>query len=407
MKKNRKKIAYILSQFPSYDETFILREMKGIDKNGIELYIFSLRSFRDKIIHNDALPFLNHTFYSPFIFSIRLWLAHFYFITKRPIKYFKAFASVFLPYISDPNTMIRNLALFPIAVYFAKLVENMGLKHVHAGWATYPATAGLVIAKLSGASFSFAGHAHDIYLERTALSTKINAADFVVTCTAYNFSYLKSLCKNGTGGKIHVSYHGFDLTKFEPNGYKKEDNEFHILSVGSLQECKGFEYLINACGKLRDQGLNFKCIIVGGGKLERELRVLISQLQLDNLVRLAGYVTQEEIVKYYHWADTFVLAAVLEIHWGIPNVIAEAAAARLPVLCTELPSLNELIEHQKSGLIIPNKDSNGIAEALQKLKNEPETRKRLAAEAYRNVQEKFDQKKTVGFLTELFEGVVQ
>ena len=406
MNKKRKKVAYVLSQFPSYDETFILREMKGVERNGLELSIFSLRPFGDKIVHKDALSFLNRTYYAPFLLSVRLWMAHFYYLANRPIKYLKALVSILFPYFRKPNVMVRNLVFFPKSVYFARIIDKQGISHVHAGWATYPATAGLVISKLSGASFSFAGHAHDIHIDSTALSRKINAAEFVVTCTAHNKEYLQSLCGNGTAEKVHVSYHGLDLTRFEPNGRKQQNNEYHILSVGSLLKCKGFNYLIEACAKLRNHGMKFKCVIVGGGKLETELREKIAQLQLNEHIELVGYVTQEEIVKYYHWADVFTFAAVLEIHWGIPNVVVEAAAAKVPVIITPLPSLSELIEDGKSGLFVPNRDALSLSEALKSLYKQPSARQSLAEAAYHNVQEKFDENKTIGFLTQLFEGAV-
>ena len=108
---NRKKIAYVLSQFPSYDETFLLREMIGVEKRGVELYVFSLRPFKDKIIHQEALLFAKRTFYAPFLFSIKIWLAHLYFLLHHPIRYLSSFYFIIRSHKNKPDILLLTVLM--------------------------------------------------------------------------------------------------------------------------------------------------------------------------------------------------------------------------------------------------------------------------------------------------------
>ena len=113
-----------------------------------------------------------------------------------PARYFGALASMIAGSVSNPRALALNLAIFPKSVYFAEQVEAEGIQHIHANWASHPAMSAWIMARLTGASWSFAGHASDIYLQRTMLREKIEAAKFVVTCTRHNKDYLA-----GVGGR--------------------------------------------------------------------------------------------------------------------------------------------------------------------------------------------------------------
>ena len=76
-----------------------------------------------------------------------------------------------------------------------------GIRHIHANWASHPAMSAWVMSRLTGASWSFAGHASDIYLDRTMLREKIQAAKFVVTCTRHNKDYLAGIGGERVGGQ--------------------------------------------------------------------------------------------------------------------------------------------------------------------------------------------------------------
>jgi glycosyltransferase involved in cell wall biosynthesis len=244
------------------------------------------------------------------------------------------------------------------------------------------------------------------------LKDKTTQARFITTCTAYNKEYLLRLLNGHRDDKterhqwmdkIIVNYHGVDFTKFKVDNTDLDGKLFTILSVGTLNRAKGFEYLIDACRIIKDKGINFRCIIAGGGYLEAKLKEMVKSQGLTKEIHFTGYIPQEELIPYYKMANLFVLAAVLEIHWGIPNVLFEALAAKVPIMCTGLPAVTaELIDNMQTGIIIPNKDSQGIADKIEIVYKDKELRNRLIKNGYERVKERFDILKNVKELVEIF-----
>jgi colanic acid/amylovoran biosynthesis glycosyltransferase len=405
------KIAFIFSQFPAYDETFILREMNELDKAGLVFDIYSLKTPKDKIIHDEAKALASRTSYLPF-FSWGLLGDDLYYLFRRPWRYMSIFFGVLLRNLPSPNFFFKTCALWYKAVGFARLAEKTGIMHVHGQWATFPATVALIISRLNNIPFSFTGHAHDIYLDTTMLGYKIKAAKFVATCTGDNKRHLIEVTRSQghkvTGEKIVISYHGVDLERFKRvdelrvTSCELEKRKIKILSVGSLLECKGFEYLIEACKILKDEGVDFECTIAGGGKLEESLRLRVARCELKEKVKFTGFITQDQLIPLYKQTDVFVLAMVPEIHWGIPNVLLEAMACGKPVVCTMLPSIPELVKDGETGYIIPAKDPVAIALATKKLIQDEASRKRIGEAGRRAVEEKFDVVRNALKLKELF-----
>ena len=389
------KIAFIFSQFPCYDETFILREMNQLKAAGLDFVIYSLKSAHDKIVHDEAEELSGDTAYLPFV-SPKIILINLYFLLRHPWRYLSSLAKVFAGNLKSSNFLIKTLAVWPKAVGFAWTARRQKITHVHGQWATYPAGVAMIISRLNGIPFSFTGHAHDIYLDTTMLAEKIAAARFVLTCTEDNKRHLLALSNGKLLGedsrdKIIVSYHGVDLPRFKkPCTTYEVVQRINILSVGSLLECKGFEHLIEACRLLRDRGVDFRCTIAGGGPLEESLHRQIAESRLEDTVKLTGFITQDKLIPLYHQADIFILPMVPGIHWGIPNVLIEAMAASLPVLCTLLPSIPELIREGETGFIIPPQDPVAIAGMIVRLRGDEPLRRRVAEAGRRLVEEKFN-----------------
>jgi glycosyltransferase involved in cell wall biosynthesis len=287
---------------------------------------------------------------------------------------------------------------------FAEDMQRRGVRHIHANWATYPTSAARLISRLTGIPYSFSGHATDIFVRPTMLREKIESARFVVTCTGYNRGYLAGFAPAHTE-KIHTVYHGVDLERFHPNGTAAHPGR--ILSVGTLRACKGLDDLIRAVGLLRGEGRDVDLEIVGEGEERPALEALIRELGLVDRVRLAGYRPQEHLLHAYRQAAVVALPAHHEDHFGIPNILIEALAAGAPVVCTELPSLPELVEHEKSGLFVPERDPRALAVAMARLLDEPWLARRLADEGRRRVAERFNMSQTVDQLARLLGDAVE
>ncbi len=430
------RLGLILSQFPRYDEAFILREIGALSQGPQELVIFSLRPCRDRVVHAQAEALRPRTLYAPFLWSAEVWRSHAYFLRRSPGAYWSSLGWIISRHWNHPVILARTLILFPKTVHFARLALQHHVSHLHAFWATYPAASALLMSRLAGISYSLSGHAHDLYTTNPALAEKIRGSRFVVTCTEENKRYLGKLldgfaswrvgalaCRNGEPTNppppkadqptasplaethqrtnIFVNYHGVDLSQFI--AVPKPDGPVcRLLVVGSLFPCKGLETLVEACRLLKDRGVAFQCTMAGGGALERSLRRRIARHGLADRVEITGYVSQEVVVQLYQRAHLFVLPLISKIHWGIPNVLIEALATKTPVICCDLPSMRELVEHGTSGWIIPEENPETLADAIQTLWADAGLRQRLGDAGYRRVIERFSLERTGAQLRGLF-----
>jgi glycosyltransferase involved in cell wall biosynthesis/peptidoglycan/xylan/chitin deacetylase (PgdA/CDA1 family) len=394
-----RRVGYIVSQFPCYDETFILREIKALRDRGLDIAIFSLRAKRQAATQEDAHALLPSTRYAPFL-SPAVARAVGRALLQKPGPILRLAFELASDLFRHPLTLAKSLAFLPKTIYFAELAREASVTHLHAHWATYPATAALLMSRLTGVPWSFTCHAHDIFADPILLPKKLKTAAFALTCTRHNRDYLASL--DGVGpGRVHLSYHGLDLKRFRPVSKPPPNGHpLRILAVGSLLECKGFRHLIEACRLLAARGLDFRATIAGGGPLEEELRGLVSREGLQDRVQLTGFVTEGALVPLYQAADVFVLPALPEIHWGIPNVLIEALACEIPVVTTPLPSVSELVEHGRTGLLIEEPDPERIASSVESLARDPEMRARMGRQGRARVEQAFDLDRNIEAIVE-------
>lgn len=395
-----KRVAFIVSKFPCYDEAFILREIYAFSKR-MEIEIFSLRKSKEKIVHDQARELEPRTIYVPYFFSLRVIAANFEILFKTPWHYIKALLRLIFGNMKSPQFLVKSLIFFPKSIYLAAWLKKKGVTHIHAYWATYPTSAAVVASELTGIPFSFTGHAHDIYVDVTHLAEKMRRATFVSTCTTKNRSYLLSLAPGLAPEKVVVNYHGLTLDHFTTNG-KKRNAVFQILSVGTLQYYKGFNYFLNALQALKDKGLSFHADIVGGGPLESDLKKHIQLLGLESYVSMTGPLRQAEVLPYYKKADLLILMAQPEWHWGIPNVLIEALAAKTPVITTRFGSVEELVREGETGLFVAPRDAQGLAAAIERLYQDEALRKELTVAGNRFVNEHFDLERNIENFMERF-----
>lgn len=396
-------LAFIVNQFPRQVDAYFLRELRGLHESGLDFGIYSLLPApKGWKIHEDARPLLERTVYPPAPAPLGgQTLAH---LARHPAQSMGIAARIVAGHRTMPNALAKSVAILPQSLAFAREMQQRGVRHIHANWATYPATAAMVINELTGIPFSFSGHATDIFVHHAMLKEKIEAARFVITCTKFNREYLADIAPEHAD-RIRTVYHGVDLPAFAPTGEPRHPRL--VLSAGTLRTCKGFDDLIRAIGLLRDRGSDAELEIIGEGEERAELEGLVASLSLGDRVRLPGYRPQEELIPAYQTAAAVALPAHHEDHFGIPNILIEGLAAGAPVVCTELPSLAELVEHGKSGLFVPERDPDALASALGELLSDPAKADRMAQEGRRRVVEHFDMEQTVAELVRTFQAATQ
>jgi glycosyltransferase involved in cell wall biosynthesis len=393
MVSERLRVAYLVKTFPRLSETFILNEILGVEELGLELEIFSLRKLppANEPVHPDVAKVKAPVRYIPSLIR-PLWppglalllFSHLALLFAAPQRYFAAarfhFGSSNSPRLKD----------FLQAGYLGRALSRGKFTHLHAHFANVPTTVAEIVKHLTGIGYSFTAHAKDVYLTPPSeLARKIKEAKCVLTCTAVNQRYLAGLADQGT--PVRLAYHGVDVSRFRAlssGDSPQNDGVPLILSVARLCEKKGLEFLIEACRILVDRGVAFQCRIVGYGPLEDKLQKMIATLALRDRVFLLGKMTQDQLAQLYPQSNLFVLPCMILENGdqdGIPNVLFEAMVCGVPIVSTEIPGICELIEHQKNGLLVEQRNARALADAIELLIGSPGLRNDLALKGRQTV----------------------
>jgi len=396
------KLGIVVSQFPELHETFILKEFLALREAGIALRIFSLKRCRDRIIHPEAGSLLHLVEYAP-LSSPTVWGEGLLEFLRQPVRSIEALREMMADG-KDPVSFLKALVVYVKTLALAHRARGMRIGHLHAHWATFPTSSARVMAKLLNLPFSFTGHAWDLYVKNPTLQQKLEEAEFVVTCTAYNRKFLSSIVP-GCEQKIFLNYHGVDLNRFQKREPLRKEEKPLIFSVGRLVETKGFFTLIRSLSLLKAKKFSFECVIVGEGSLRSKLEEEIKEEQLEGVVRLAGSLSREELLAYYRKAACFVLPSEIAPNGdrdGIPNVLLEAMAVGVPVISTEISGIPEAVTSGRNGLLAPEKNPALLAKAIETILKDPPLANRYGEEAHRTVSEKFDSNTYLNTLVQFF-----
>ncbi|MEO0406892.1 MAG: glycosyltransferase [Cyanobacteria bacterium P01_A01_bin.135] len=395
-------VGYLLKTFPKLSETFILNEILELERQGVALHLFSLRSPADETPHPAVAQVKSPVTYIPSLLPsptaqatnalIETHLALLGEAASQPSPQFYSAVNLFFQR-QDPKDINELLQ----GIYLARELQRLNVAHLHVHFANIPAATAEIAYEICRVPFSITAHAKDIYLTPSAeLDRRIAKAEFVLTCTDFNRRYLNELSTSDT--PIHLAYHGIDLARFTGDT-ATQSAPLEVLSVGRFCEKKGFTYLLQACRQLRDRGVRFHCAIVGYGPLEAQMQAQITDYDLEAVVTLVGKLTQDQVLECYRQADAFVLPCVVTEDGdrdGIPNVLLEAMAMGLPVVSTGISGIGELVRPEENGLLVPQRDADALAQAMLRLAEDDGLRSRLGQAGQRTVQQGFTLSQNVG-----------
>lgn len=393
------KIAYILKMYPRFSETFIVNEILELERRGLDIRIYSLRKPDDGRFHAALARVKANVVYVPQYPEMepeRIEAAH---QIVRDI-YPEQYAAIHGYSLAKGHKYA--IKRFLQAGYVAGHLLQHPVDAMHAHFASSATRVASLVQRLIGLPYSFTAHAKDIFHEdvnHESLKNKIRAARFVVTVSDFNQAYLRDMMGNEPAD-IRRLYNGIDLTRFQPDTAIARQSEL-IVSVGRLVEKKGFDVLIRACRHLKNWEIPFKCEIIGKGDLQKSLETLISQLDLEDRVKLIGPRPQEEVLEAYQGAGIFTLPCIIGKDGnrdGLPTVLLEAMATGLPAVSTSLTGVPEIIDDRQNGLLIPPGDVEALARALAELLTNEGQRHAYGSAARAKVEREFDVRQNVGLL---------
>lgn len=397
--------------FPELHETFILRELVALERRGVDFDIYSLQFPRDPITVDDAIRLSTERTHYSTLFNVRTLSAFLKTVVRHPIRVAAAIAKVIYVGRDRPKEVVKNLAILPLALHFGYMGWDRGVRHWHGHWSNIPTTACWYLQKIHGDSWSAAIHGEDIFSPNRFLRHKLDDASFTVVCSGYFCNHLKTQLGLDAPQDVHLNYHGLDprVMNHVPDRQFRQrlaEDTVSLISIGRLVPTKGHDVLIKACAQLVKAGQKLHLQLVGSGPDELLLKDLVSKEGLKNHVTFTGALAFADVLDALMNADVFCLAPRLisgQPPDGIPNVIAEAMALRIPVVTTRVSAIPELVSDGETGRLVEVDDVDEFAKAIASLANRPEEARRLSDAAAIRVADLFDQEKNIDELLALFD----
>lgn len=389
------RVGYIVNAYPVSSETFLVNELRGVERAGVSTAILALSRRRDAVVPAGTDEVEGRVQRPPRPLPFGWWSfleAHFAALAGAPGDYLRILRDDLLRpvgvVLKRPQRrnlwkgLRRRFRLFALAPLVARQAQRAGVEHLHAHYAKEPLEIAARVRWLTGLPYSFAVHAKDLYTSPPSrLARRLSKARFALACHEHGAATLRALARPEDRGKVVQAPHGFDRDLFHVEPGDREPGL--VVAAGRLTPKKGFDVLVEACSRL-DPETGFRCVILGEGRLEARLRKAIRKRGLGDVVEIRGFVEQRELAEWYRRASAVVLPArVLESgnRDGIPNVVVEAMACGAPVIATPVGGIPEVIDHETSGLLVAPEDPQALAAALSRVLNDSSMARQLGATA--------------------------
>jgi glycosyltransferase involved in cell wall biosynthesis len=389
-------VAFVLKGYPRLSETFIAQEIRGLERRGLDIRLYSLRLPTDGAVHPVHREIAAPVAYLPEYLHqqpLRVWRS--WRRARRLPGYVEAKA-LWLADLKRDATRNRLRRFGQALVLAAELPDDVGWLHAH--FLHTPASVTRYAAVLRGLPWSVSAHAKDVWTTPAwELQEKLACCRWLVTCTRANTRHLGALALQP--GRVALLYHGLDLARFPPPPARRRkardgrnpDDPAVVLSVGRAVEKKGFGVLLDALARLPAY-LHWRFVHIGGGPLLARLRRQADALGIADRVHWQGARPQDAVLAAYREADLFVLACRVAADGdrdGLPNVLMEAQSQGVACVSTEVSAIPELIDDGETGLLVPPDDAAALARAIERLIRFPELRTRLGHAGLRRVRTSF------------------
>jgi colanic acid/amylovoran biosynthesis glycosyltransferase len=341
-------LTYLFTTFPNTTEMFLQREVAALRARGVRLKIYSLwgggGSFRGIEVER----------FNKWRLLELLWLIP-YETWRRPDIMRQLLGGLARRRAPSWLNFWENMLGAGFACVYARSFRREPPGLIHAAWSGAPATAAWLLWRMDGHRFTAGAHAYDVFEHGGDwwLAEKLGAAAFVHTSTELARAAL--VAKGLPSERVFCIRSGLDrLPALKP--LRASRVPLHILSLARLVEKKGLDRQLQIYAALKASGVDFTARIVGDGPLRHRLEKLAGHLGVSELVTFTGQVPSHEVWEHLGWADVFVHTGVVAPSGdrdGLPNVIAEAMAAGVPVVTSPTAGTTEAVSDGDTGVVLP------------------------------------------------------
>ena len=383
-----KRIAYLLHRFPAITDTFIKREIRGLQVAGTSVLVISVWKPKDSETTPDILAewAADTRFLLPRSILSILWI-----VLTMAADSPRRFCSTLYLAISTARPGLSGFAYqlfyFAEAVLAAAELQKYTADHVHNHIGDQSGTVTMLAASLAGIGYSITFHGWPVFFDAkySRIKEKVLGARFTRSISYFCRSQLMMFSECDDPASFKVVHCGLDLVKY---AYRPPREQIkRLFCAARLSPEKGMAFAIEALRILRDKGHNLELRVAGDGPSKQHLEALAKELEISDQVKFLGFLTEREIINELQNADLFVLPSFVE---GLPVSAMEAMAVGVPVIATNIAGTSELVEDGQTGVLVRPSDPQALADAVIRLIGDYKFRLRGAELARQKVIDEFD-----------------
>ncbi len=383
------KIAFLVEEFPSLSETFILDQITGLIDMGHELEVFAITK-HDGVVHPDVDKYRlgkRTSYYCPLSPGVRIAGA-----AKKGFKQLRRSPGCLIASL-DPISFRRN-ALNLKLLYAMDAFDGKSYDIIQCHYGTignigaflkYIGQQGKLVTMFHGCDLRYAQQNGG-----KVFKPLFRLGDCFLAISRYSAAVLQGL--GADPQKIVIHPVGIDVGRFpfrDGGGEKSSGDTLNVLTVGRLVEEKGIAYGIRAVGKVveRNPSLRVRYSVVGEGEQLGTLVRLAETLGLTDVIEFLGGMDQPGVIRMLQEADIFLLPSVAEV---LPVSLMEAQAVGLPVVATAVGGVMEVLSREYARFVAPPGDTERIAGSIESLLDNRRQWRELRESGRRHVEENFD-----------------
>jgi glycosyltransferase involved in cell wall biosynthesis len=339
-------VAYLANRFPAAVEPYVGDEIQELQRRGVNVIPGSVRR-PDAKLHRSESSGRNEILCLQPIRILTLLRAF-----ALAVWHWKRIASLISRVImqgKEPlSRRLKALLHTGLGAYYAVKLRKHAVNHIHVHHGYFGSWIAMVASQLLGVSYSLTLHGSDLLLDGAYLDKKLEHCRFCATISEYNRSHILKHFPIIDPAKVSVLRLGVDVPERSPPPPAPAGGTLNLLAVGRLHAVKDHAFLVRACARLRDRGLNFECVIAGDGPERQSLELLIRENRLQTRLALLGYIARPQMDSLYHRADIVVLTSRSE---GIPLVLMEGMVRNKIVLAPAITGIPEIVIPGKTGYL--------------------------------------------------------
>lgn len=403
-------LAVVLLWYPLFTQPFIFREVESLAAQmPLEVYTLYGKNLRHCSEEMKKAASSSHAYGTAKVGQI-CWEALCQSI-RQPRVIWKLLKRSLWRKWPDFETFGENLWAFMVGISLGRRFREDGIDLVYAPWPRGAATAAWVGATLAGLPFAVAARGDNLEPADPDLGDKLDAAVLIRANNAADKKRIERFDKGQAKGKTHLVYNSLTLPSLKSHA-RNMHKPLRLLSVGRFDVTKGFDVLLQACALLKRQGFDFRLTLAGGGgkvmglgSMDNTLKDMRRRLDLEENVAMPGLVSHDELPRLLAENDIFVAPCVIDPSGrrdGIPNTVIEALAAGMPVIASDINALPEIVRNGETGVLVPQKNPDALAQAIVKLSANPGKAAMLGENGARLARELFDSEANARKLAAMF-----